>query len=130
MSRSYSDDATRLPAFDASDRPSQHVNPLLRRGQCLYRRTMTAQRNTTHESALQTINLQIDSLSSGAPAAGPGNSALSQVEIDERLSGLARDRATLLEHWDAQASTRPEGATVCDQPQPCPQALGITQKYR
>lgn len=91
---------------------------------------MTAPRSTAHDSALKTIDLQIASLSSGAPAAGPGHSALSESQIDKRLSGLFGDRTTLLEHWDAHASTHPEGATICGQPQPCPQALGIVQKYR
>ncbi|PKZ64095.1 hypothetical protein CYJ73_18330 [Gordonia terrae] len=79
--------------------------------------------------ALKAIELQLDSVSSGAPAAGSGESGWSEKQIDDRLAELHRDRATLLAHWGFQASTRPAGATACGNSQPCPVALGIVEKY-
>lgn len=91
---------------------------------------MTAPRSTDHELTLKTIDLQLSSLSSGAPAAAPGDTGWTESQVAQRLAALRHDRATLLKHWDKRASTRPAEATICDQPQPCPQALGIVQKYR
>lgn len=97
-----------------------------------YIRVMTtpSPRSTEHETALNTIELQLASLSSGAPAAGLGEAGWSGDQIADRLVALRRDRTTLLAHWDRRASIQPTGATICDQLQPCPVALGVVEKYR
>lgn len=91
---------------------------------------MTAPKRTDHELTLDTIDLQLTSLSSGAPAAGPGDTGMTIDQIAARLDVLRRDRTTLLAHWDSRASNKPPEANLCDQPQPCPHALGIIQNYR
>lgn len=86
-----------------------------------------------HDSVFDEIEQRIRALQSETPAADTEGGVWIQEEVDAELARLESDRALLLAHWKTQdgvvPATAPVRARACGQPQPCPHALGLAQKY-
>lgn len=94
---------------------------------------MTASSSDIHDSVFAEIEGRISTLVSGAPTSTPDHGAWTQAEVDAELAQLQSDKSLLLAHWKTQAgvvaASAPVRASACGQPQPCPNVLGLAQKY-
>lgn len=95
---------------------------------------MSAVGRELHESLFDLFEARLETLRAGAPGVGADGEAWTQTEVDAAIAELERDKELLLGHWRVQdgvvAHQAPPNARACGQPQPCPHALELAQKYR
>lgn len=96
---------------------------------------MNAPSKDIHDSVIDEIDEQIETLQSGALTSSSDRSAWTQDEIDAKLAELGSDRNLLIAHWKTQTLVSPKAAgertrsLACGQPQPCAEVKDLAQKY-